>query len=85
MPRGADEQGFLAGLNLEMFALLAFMLALAPGYPEPHLVEKVRMLFQGSLHQPIDLFDLVMHASGLVILVAVWIARLISTRHDETK
>ena len=48
-------------------------MALAPFVPEPHLVEKLRMLGQGTLSRPLDIFDLVMHATPLVLLpVLVW-------------
>lgn len=48
---------------------LAFWMAIAPITPEPHLLEKLRMLSQGSLSKPIDIFDLLMHATPLVLLV----------------
>jgi hypothetical protein len=32
--------------------LIALWLAVAPVVPEPHLVEKLRMLFQGTLGRP---------------------------------
>jgi len=44
-------------------------LGLAPFFPEPHLVEKLRMLFQGNLIQPIDIFDLCMHGAFPVALL----------------
>lgn len=63
---------FLDSLSYPILGVLAVMLALAPwpAGPEPHLVEKIRMLFAGQLSRPIDIFDLVMHASGLVLLLA---------------
>lgn len=85
MTQEEEKPGFLAGLDLRMFAPLAIMLAIAPGYPEPHLIEKVRMLFQGSLHRPIDIFDLFMHSSGLVILVAALTVRFIMSRNVATE
>jgi hypothetical protein len=48
---------------------IAILLALAPFRPEPHLVEKVRMLAHGTLHRPIDIFDLVLHGTPLLLLV----------------
>ena len=48
----------------------AVLLGLAPFQPEPHLVEKLRMLTQGTLRRPIDVFDLVMHGTPVVLLVA---------------
>lgn len=48
--------------------LAALTLGLAPFYPEPHIVEKIRMLAQGNLKRPIDIFDLAYHAlPGLVL------------------
>lgn len=35
---------------------------------ESHLVEKVRMLFAGTLRRPLDWFDLLMHSSPLFLL-----------------
>jgi len=48
---------------------LAILLALAPFSPEPHLWEKLNMLFAGTLVRPIDIFDLFLHGTPLVILV----------------
>jgi len=48
---------------------LALVLALAPFTPEPHLWEKLKMLFAGTLARPIDIFDLFLHGTPLLILV----------------
>lgn len=48
---------------------LAFFLALAPFSPEPHLWEKLKMLFAGTLVRPIDIFDLLLHGTPLLVLV----------------
>ncbi len=53
----------------------AVLLGLAPFRPEPHLVEKVRMLLQGTLRRPIDIFDLLFHLSPLVLIVLKLFAR----------
>ena len=53
---------------------LAVWMAGAPFTPEPHLVEKVRMLLQGTLTRPLDVFDLFIHAAPMVLL-AVKLAR----------
>lgn len=59
--------------------LISIMLGLAPwpGGPEPHLVEKVKLLGAGNLSRPIDIFDLLMHSAGpvLVVLKALRTAR----------
>ena len=61
---------WLDKLPLTWLAVLAGWLAVAPLYPEPHLVEKLRMLGQGTLVRPLDVFDLLMHAVTLLVLVA---------------
>lgn len=44
-------------------------LGLAPFQPVPHLFEKISMLFQGTLHRPIDIFDLFLHGAFPALLV----------------
>lgn len=48
---------------------LAILLALAPFSPEPHLWEKLKMLFAGTLVRPIDIFDLFLHGTPLLLLI----------------
>lgn len=70
-------QAFLNWLDrapLLVLTSLAVWMAGAPFIPEPHLVEKLRMLFQGALTRPLDVFDLLMHAAPGVLL-AVKLAR----------
>lgn len=70
-------QSFLKWLDrapLFLLIALAVWMAGAPFTPEPHLVEKLRMLFQGALTRPLDIFDLLMHAAPSVLL-AVKLAR----------
>ena len=47
----------------------AVLMALLPFQPEPHLIEKLRMLSQGLLAKPIDIFDLIWHALPTILLV----------------
>ena len=47
----------------------AIFLGLAPFFPEPHLVEKTRMLINGTLVKPVDMLDLAMHAAIPILLV----------------
>ena len=47
---------------------IALLLGLAPFFPEPHLVEKLRMLMDGTLERPIDVFDLLLHGIGVLLL-----------------
>lgn len=49
--------------------ILAVMPAIVPPFPEPHLVEKLRMLADGTLTKPLDIFDLFLHATPITLLV----------------
>lgn len=53
---------------LNIAIMLALTLGLAPFVPEPHVVEKLRMLVSGQLGRPIDIFDLVLHGTPWVVL-----------------
>lgn len=65
--------GWLDRFPLGVLAVVAAWLAVAPLVPEPHLIEKWRMLAQGTLVRPIDIFDLVLHTAPLVLLaVRLW-------------
>lgn len=48
---------------------LAIFLGLAPFVPEPHLVEKGRMLISGQLNRPMDIFDLFLHGTPLLLIL----------------
>jgi hypothetical protein len=54
---------------LILFVIASLTLGLAPFVPEPHLLEKLRMLVAGELARPIDIFDLVMHGAPWVLLL----------------
>lgn len=60
---------FIAELPYSFLLPAALLLGLAPFSPEPHLVEKVRMLLAGELSRPIDIFDLLMHSAPIVLLL----------------
>ena len=61
-------------------APLAIFLALAPFLPEPHLWEKLKMLFAGTLVRPIDIFDLFLHGTPLLMLI---LKMLFGTRRPD--
>ena len=48
--------------------LISMLLGLAPFTPEPHVWEKLKMLFDGTLGKPIDIFDLFMHGTPWLLL-----------------
>ena len=59
---------FLDSIPLPLILVFAIFLTLAPFYPQPHLLEKIQMLFNGELSKPIDIFDLFWHSTGLVLV-----------------
>ena len=61
---------FLDNIPLSILILAALTLGLAPFLPEPHIWEKLKMLFGGSLTRPVDMFDLAMHAAPWLLLAA---------------
>ena len=60
---------WLISIPYMLLVPLALFMALAPFTPEPHLWEKLNMLFAGTLVRPIDIFDMVLHGAPLVILL----------------
>ena len=65
----------LSGLWNSLFSwpvliVLCLTLGLAPFVPEPHLLEKLRMLFAGELRRGIDWFDLALHGAPWLLLAA---------------
>lgn len=59
---------WLDRIPLKWLLVIALWLGVAPVVPEPHLIEKIRLLVQGRLQRPIDIFDLCLHAGPLVLL-----------------
>jgi hypothetical protein len=57
--------------NLPWLVVIAgcLTLGLAPFLPEPHIVEKLRMLVSGTLTKPLDIFDLAFHAIPWVLAI----------------
>ncbi|WP_319530278.1 hypothetical protein [uncultured Cohaesibacter sp.] len=49
--------------------VIALTLGLAPFVPEPHVWEKLKMLANGTLHRPVDMFDLVFHGLPWLLLI----------------
>ena len=60
---------FLDRIPYVMLIIWALFMALAPFVPEPHLLEKVKMLIDGTLTRPIDIVDLFWHLLPDMLLV----------------
>lgn len=66
---------FIDDIPLPLLIGLALFMLGAPFVPEPHLLEKARMLAEGSLTRPIDIFDVFWHLLPAALL-AVRLARM---------
>jgi len=66
---------YIDQIPLTMLIVIALTLGLAPFSPQPHVVEKLSMLFNGTLSKPIDIFDLLLHGTPWVLL-AIKLIRL---------
>ncbi len=55
-------------LNYQFLIPLVLLLGFAPFVPQPHILEKLRMLLSGTLTKPIDIFDLFWHSWPFVLL-----------------
>ena len=66
---------WIIDLPWHLIILACISLGLAPFNP-PHILEKLQMLFNGTLHKPVDIFDLLMHATPWLLLILKTIAVL---------
>lgn len=64
--RGLKE--FIRKIPYSLLVPVALVLGFAPFAPEPHLVGKFELLFSGELSRPLDIFDLLMHLTPIVLL-----------------
>lgn len=72
---------WLDRIPLLLFLLAALTLGLAPFLPEPHIWEKLKMLASGTLKRPIDIFDLLLHATPWLLLIAK-VARMLLRKSE---
>ena len=67
---------WLKDIPYSLLIAATVLMALLPFQPEPHLVEKLRMLTEGALSKPIDIFDLIWHMLPMVLLtIKFWITK----------
>lgn len=55
-------------LEYKFLIPLVLLLGFAPFFPQPHIVEKFRMLMAGVLERPLDMFDLAWHTWPFMLL-----------------
>jgi len=58
----------------------ALFMAIAPIGQQSHLIEKLLMLSGGTLRRPIDVFDLLLHGTPLVLLAWKGVGDLMAKR-----
>jgi len=63
--------------------IISLTLGLAPFVPEPHVWEKLKMLVDGSLGKPVDIFDLFMHGTPWILLALKSIRHFSSNGKQE--
>ncbi|AHM04153.1 hypothetical protein roselon_01787 [Roseibacterium elongatum DSM 19469] len=63
-------RSFLADIPYSILIVLCLTLGLSPFFPEPHIWEKLKMLAAGELTRPLDIFDLLLHATPWLVLMA---------------
>jgi hypothetical protein len=73
---------WLDRIPLQILIIASLTLGLAPFVPEPHVWEKLRMLANGQLSRPIDIFDLIMHGTPWVLL-GLKLVREVTNRRDN--
>lgn len=59
---------WLDEFSLPLILIACLLLGLAPFIPEPHVWQKLKMLADGSLARPLDIFDLFLHGAPFVVL-----------------
>lgn len=75
-----NQLAWLDKIPLPSLLLVAALLGLAPFVPEPHVWEKLKMLADGSLRKPIDIFDLLLHGTPWLLLGLKLIRMQLSSR-----
>lgn len=66
--------------SLTLPLLASLTLGLAPLFPEPHVIEKLRWLWEGLPFRWIDAFDLLMHGAPWV-----WLGITIRRRRQDRR
>lgn len=74
---------FLMRISWTFLLPAAVVLGLAPFRPEPHLVEKLRLLVAGQLTAPVDIFDLFMHGAPLLLIAGKLLAGRVTPRNGN--
>lgn len=66
---------FIDKIPLSLLLVLTVFMLGAPFVPEPHLLEKMRMLADGTLTRPLDIFDVFWHLLPAALLTLKLVRR----------
>ncbi|WP_405413535.1 hypothetical protein [Maribacter sp. Asnod1-A12] len=67
--------------NWKLIILLCLTLGLAPFFPEPHIVGKLKWIFGGDKGMVfMDWFDVVLHGFPFILLIRLIIMKIISSK-----
>lgn len=73
---------WLDRISILAIAIIAIPLALAPFTPEPHIVEKLRLLIAGNLTSMTDIFDLLLHSIPAILLLIKLVRTFTQSRQN---
>ncbi|MBL7004767.1 MAG: RND transporter [Gammaproteobacteria bacterium] len=59
---------YINRIPLTFFIAILF-LGLAPFFPEPHVWQKLKMLMDGTLTRPLDIFDFLLHGLPWILML----------------
>jgi hypothetical protein len=64
--------------NWKIILLLCLTLGLAPYFPEPHILGKIKWILGGAIGmKPMDWFDVVLHGFPFLLLIRLLIVKVI--------
>jgi|TARA_R110000868_G_scaffold258628_6_gene516225 hypothetical protein len=64
--------------NWKIILLLCLSLGLAPYFPEPHILGKLKWILGGATGmKPMDWFDVVLHGFPFVLLIRILILKVL--------
>ena len=78
-----DNMNWLDKISTIPLLIIALTLGLAPFSPEPHVWEKIKMLVNGELSRPIDIFDLFLHGTPWVLLILKLIRDNVTNKPEQ--
>ncbi len=70
----------------KMLLMASLTLGLAPFFPEPHIVGKIRWIMGGAVGMgAMDWFDVVLHGTPWVLLIRILLINLYQTINPNSK